>query len=86
MLLRHRHELVCQQVVELVSDYIEGTLSRSDRRRFEAHLRKCPNCSNYLAQMRATIRATGTLHPDDLSPQAQAELTDLFRRWRDGEG
>jgi anti-sigma factor RsiW len=85
MLLRHRHELVCQQVVELVSDYIEGALSRSDRRRFEAHLRKCPNCSNYLVQMRATIRATGTLHPDDLSPQAQTELTDLFRAWRDEE-
>jgi anti-sigma factor RsiW len=72
-------------VVELVSDYIEGALSRSDRRRFEVHLRKCPNCSNYLVQMRATIRATGTLHPDDLSPQAQTELTDLFRAWRDGE-
>ena len=85
MLLRHRKELVCQQVVELVSDYIEGALSRLERRRFEAHLRKCPNCSNYLTQMRATIRATGTLHPDDLSPQAQTELTDLFRTWRDGK-
>ncbi len=83
MLLRRREDLVCQQVVELVSDYIEGVLSRADRRRFEAHLRKCPNCSNYLVQMRATIRATGALHPDDLSPQAREELTELFRSWRD---
>jgi anti-sigma factor RsiW len=85
MLLRRRPDLVCQQVVELVSDYLEGALSRSDRRRFEAHLRDCPNCSNYLEQMRATIRATGSLHPDDLSPEVQRELTELFRTWRGEE-
>ncbi len=86
MLLRRRDELVCQQVVELVNDYLEDNLSRSDRRRFEAHLRKCPNCTNYLEQMRATIRATGTLHPDDLTPEVRREFTDLFRQWRDDEG
>jgi anti-sigma factor RsiW len=87
MLLRRRDELVCQQVVELVSDYLEGALSRPDRRRFEAHLRKCPNCANYLEQMRATIRATGSLHPDDLSPGVREEFTELFRRWREeGDG
>ncbi len=86
MLLRRRDDLVCQQVVELVSDYLEGHLSRSGRRRFEAHLRKCPNCTNYLEQMRATIRATGTLHPDDLSPEVRREFTDLYRRWREEDG
>ncbi len=80
-LLRHRDDLVCQQVVELVTDYLEGALSRSDRRRFERHLRGCPNCTNYLAQMRMTIAATGTVRPDDLSPQARRELTSLFHRW-----
>jgi anti-sigma factor RsiW len=74
---------VCQQVVELVSDYLEGDLPRSDRKRFEAHLRGCPNCTNYLEQMRATIRATGTLHPDDLSPEVRDQFTALFRQWRD---
>ena len=83
MLLRRRDDLACRQVVELVSDYLEGALSRSDRKRFEAHLRACPNCTNYLEQMRATIRATGTITPDDLSPEARTELTDLFRNWRD---
>ncbi len=86
MLLRRRDELVCQQVVELVNDYLEDNLSRSDRRRFEAHLRKCPNCTNYLEQMRATIRATGTLHPDDLTPEVRREFADLFRQWREDEG
>jgi anti-sigma factor RsiW len=83
MLVRRRNDLVCQEVVELVSDYLEGALSRADRRRFKAHLRKCPNCTNYLEQMRATIRATGSLHPDDLTPEVRQEFTELFRRWRD---
>jgi anti-sigma factor RsiW len=82
MLLRRRDDLVCQQVVELVTDYLDGALSRSDRKRFEGHLRNCPNCSAYLVQMRATITATGTLGPDDLSPDARREFTELFHRWR----
>ncbi len=86
MLLRRRSELSCQQVVELVTEYLEGSLSRSDRRRFEKHLRGCPNCSAYFQQMRATIRATGSLTADDLSPAAQEELTDLFRHWRREDG
>ena len=86
MLLRRRHALACQQVVELVNDYLEGALSRSDRRRFESHLRGCPNCTAYLDQMRATIRATGTLHPDDLSPEVQREFVVLFREWRAEDG
>lgn len=82
MLLRRRDELVCRQVVELVTEYLEGTLDRPDRKRFEAHLRKCPDCTAYFEQMRATIRATGRLEPEDLSPEAQQELTGLFRHWR----
>jgi anti-sigma factor RsiW len=83
MLLRRNDDLVCQQVVELVSDYIEGALSRKDRRRFESHLRNCANCTTYLEQMRATIRATGTLKPEDLSLEAQREFTEIFRKWRE---
>jgi predicted anti-sigma-YlaC factor YlaD len=85
MLLSRRNDLVCQQVVELVTDYLEGSLSRVDRRRFERHLRGCPNCTNYLEQIRITIATTGTLHVEDLTPQSEQELTDLFRRWRDGD-
>jgi anti-sigma factor RsiW len=81
MLLRRRTDLVCQQVVELVTDYLEGGLSRSDRRRFKDHLRTCPDCTNYLEQMRATIVATGALQVSDLSPDARREYTDLFRQW-----
>jgi anti-sigma factor RsiW len=75
-------ELVCQQVVELVTDYLEGALSEADRRRFERHLAGCPHCTEYLAQMRETIRLAGRVAPEDLTPVMRADLTDLYRRWR----
>jgi anti-sigma factor RsiW len=82
MLLLRPREIVCRQAVELVTDYLEGTLSRRDRRRFEAHLRACRDCAAYLEQIRMTIRATGSVRPDDLTPEAQADLVELYRRWR----
>jgi anti-sigma factor RsiW len=82
MPLLRRRDLVCQQAVELVTDYLEGALSRRDRRRFEAHLRDCPNCSAYLEQIRLTIRLSGAIEPEELSPSARADLTELYRRWR----
>jgi anti-sigma factor RsiW len=85
-----RRDLVCQQAVELVTSYLEGSLSRAGRRRFEAHLAGCPHCTEYLAQMRATIRLTGMITADDLPEPALEEFTELYRRWRadggDGEG
>lgn len=77
-----RRELVCQQVVELVTDYLEDRLSRADRRRFDFHLTGCPHCTEYLAQMRETIRLAGRVTPDDLTPQMRVDLTDVYRRWR----
>lgn len=82
MQLLRRRDIVCQEAVELVTSYLEGTLTRRDRRRFERHLRGCPNCSAYLEQIRATIQLAGTVDPDELSPEARADLTDLYRRWR----
>ena len=81
--LSARHDLVCQQAVELVTDYLEGVLRRSDRRRFERHLAGCPHCTEYLAQIRATIAVTGRVTPDDLTEQMRVEFIDLYRRWRD---
>ncbi len=87
MLSLRRKDLVCQQAVELVTDYLEGALSRRDRRRLERHLQACPNCSAYLEQIRTTIALTGAIEPDDLTPEAQEDLKELFRRWRsEGEG
>ena len=83
-LLPRRRDLVCQQAVELVTDYLEGVLPRAERRRFESHLAGCPHCTEYLAQMRATIDLTGRVTPEDLTPQMQDEFITLYRQWRAG--
>jgi len=71
----------CQELVELVTDYLEGALDPADLRRFDEHIAGCGNCTEYLAQMRATIRAVGALTPDDLSSEAEEELLHVFRDW-----
>jgi len=75
-------ELVCQQVVELVTNYLEDALSAADRKRFDKHLAGCPHCTEYLAQMRETIRLAGRVTAEDLTPGMRTDLTDLYRRWR----
>jgi anti-sigma factor RsiW len=74
--------LACQEVVELVTDYLEDALTAADRKRFETHLAGCPHCTEYLAQIRETIRLAGRLTPEDLTPDMSTDLTDLYRRWR----
>lgn len=81
---RRRRALVCRDAVALMSDYVDDVLSRRDRERLEAHLANCPHCTEYLAQIKATITATGHVQPDDLSEEVLDELVTLFRRWRDG--
>jgi len=79
-----RRALVCRQAVELVTDYLDGALSRGDRARFEAHVADCPHCSTYLEQIRATIAVTGRIEPESLDAQVQDELIALYRTWRAG--
>ena len=83
MFRRSRRAIVCRQAVELVTDYLEGTLSSRDRARFEAHLAECPHCTEYLEQIRATVRALGHVEPESLDPEARDELVSLYRRWRE---
>ncbi|MGH2784613.1 MAG: anti-sigma factor family protein [Actinomycetota bacterium] len=74
-------ELTCKELVELVTDHLEGALSRRDRKRFERHIGACDGCTAYLEQMRVTIRLTGELVEEDLSEPARAELLEAFRSW-----
>jgi anti-sigma factor RsiW len=83
MKLLRRRDLVCQEAVALVIGYIEGTLSRASRDRFESHLAACPDCTEYFEHVRATIRLTGRLGTEDLTPEMQHDLIVLYRRWRD---
>jgi len=78
---KRQPELACQEVVELISDYLEDALPANDRRRLEQHLAGCPHCTAYLAQMRETLRVAGRLTPEDLSPEMAEEFSEIFRRW-----
>ena len=79
-----RNDLTCQELVELVTEYLEGALSPEEQQRFEAHLALCAPCATYLAQMRQTIALAGQLHEDDIAPRSKEQLLDLFRRWKAG--
>lgn len=74
--------LVCREAVELVSGYLDGTLSRRERRRLEKHLAQCDACTAYLDQMRATIAASGQVGPEDLPSDVVEGLVNLFRQYR----
>jgi anti-sigma factor RsiW len=74
-------DLACQELVEIITDYLEGALSDAERERFEAHLEICEGCRRYLDQMRTTIRVVGTLTEDGLEPIAKDQLLLLFREW-----
>ena len=74
--------LSCQELVELVTDYLEGVLDERDRTAFERHLAGCDGCTEYVEQLRATIRVTGMLTLDDLSTEAEDVLLQAFRDWR----
>ena len=73
--------LSCQELVELVTDYLEGVLDDRDLRAFEGHLAGCDGCTEYVEQLRATIRIVGTLSPHDLTPDAEAALMQAFSDW-----
>jgi anti-sigma factor RsiW len=72
----------CQEIVELVTDYIEGVLDADMTAEVEAHLELCDGCNIYVEQMRTTIRALGRVPVDTLSEAAQAELVHAFRDLR----
>ena len=77
-------EMPCQELVELVTAYFDGALSRRDRRHFDAHISGCEHCTAYVEQMRVTIAATGRVTEEDIPPGAREELLAAFQGWGDG--
>ena len=77
-------DMSCKELVELVTDYLEGALSPADQRRFELHMSKCEGCKLYIDQMRLTIKAAGKLSEDSISLAAKEELLAAFRDWKKG--
>jgi len=77
-------EITCHELVELVTDYLEGAMERSERERLELHLADCRRCRHYLDQMRQTITVVGQLPEESVTPAAQADLLKVFRAWKSG--
>jgi anti-sigma factor RsiW len=73
--------LSCRELVQLVTDYLEGVLAPEERLRFERHIAICPSCRGYLAQMRATLAVAGVLTEESISVEARDHLLAAFRNW-----
>jgi len=78
--------MTCAELVELVTAYLEGTLSDGERRAFDEHLDLCPGCERYLDQFRKTIGLLGELPEESLSAPARERLLDAFAEWRGTSG
>jgi anti-sigma factor RsiW len=74
-------EITCRDVVELITDYLEGSMPSEQRLRFEQHLAFCFSCVEYLDQMRQTIRAMGAIKEDDLDPELRDAMLRVFREF-----
>jgi anti-sigma factor RsiW len=75
-------QITCQEIVELLTSYIEDTLPSATAGVVEGHLRICPGCTRYLDQMRMTIAMVGQVREEDLSAEAQEQLLEAFRDWK----
>ena len=82
MFTLRRDKARCQDVVELVTDYLEGALDAPVRARFERHIAGCPDCTRYLDEVRLTRDAMGRVHPVPPPDDAKAAILDAFRRAR----
>ncbi|NMN94006.1 anti-sigma factor [Nocardiaceae bacterium YC2-7] len=72
----------CQEIVELVTEYLDGVLDPETTARVEHHLELCPGCLNYVEQMRTTARILDASQPEPLDPVFRERLLDAFRKWR----
>jgi anti-sigma factor RsiW len=79
-------DLSCRELVELVTDYLEGRLAVEDRARFEMHLGTCGPCRAYLQQLRQVLAATGKLSEESVPPRARDSLLAAFRTWKSERG
>lgn len=77
-------DLTCRELVELVTEYLDGTLAPGERDRFEQHVILCDGCAFHLDQMRTTIAVTGSLTEDSVTPEAQESPLRVFRDWKGG--
>ena len=80
--LRRDEQLVCQQIVELVTDYLDGAMTKRDARRFEGHLTACDACTDYIEQFRTTVRSLGEMPEPPVDRHVREVLIGAFRDLR----
>ena len=78
-------DMSCKELVELVTEYLEGTLPAHDVARFDTHIERCEGCADYLDQMRTTISLSGRLGAGSLPPEVRSAFLETFRDWRSGQ-
>ena len=78
--------LSCREITELVTEYVEGALSLTDRLRFQFHIGMCRHCRAYLRQMKLTAKALGHLPEPELPPELESELLRRFEGWKASRG
>lgn len=74
--------LTCEQITEVITDFLEGRLGLADRMRFQLHVGMCRHCRAYLRQMRATIATVGALPDDPMPADVRDEMLRRFRAWK----
>ena len=77
--------LTCQQLTEVITDYLEGVMPPDERARFDAHLAICDGCVTYVEQMRQAIGTVRTLRVEDVEATAPDDLLEAFRAWKRGD-
>ena len=75
-------EITCRELVELITDYLEGAMAPEDRSRFEEHLSICDGCTNYLGQLRETILIACMLTEEQIPDEQKRSLLMAFRDWK----
>ena len=74
--------LTCREVIDLLSNYVEDSLSPDERRRVDEHLALCDGCDTYLEQIRETIRLSGMVTEEQVPDEEKMALLAAFRDWR----
>ncbi|NJD68324.1 MAG: hypothetical protein C3F12_08450 [Candidatus Methylomirabilota bacterium] len=71
--------LTCQQQVELLADYLDGTLPPETSRALERHLEDCPDCHNFIKTYQATTAWVRTLPYEAMPEELTTRLTSFLK-------
>ncbi len=82
----NQNGLNCQEVVELVTDYLEQALLPEMQTEFEKHVKGCPGCDTYLEQVQQAIMLLRKLSEQQTFPETKQDLLEIFRNWKQDEG